>query len=107
MPALPQQMSGSASGTISMPGIECSMSRARAAAALSGRRDDVAAFGREHVDGCRVDVREHEALDAAGEQTGGHAPLAERARASRHARGEAFPGYTRSEHQGRAEAREE
>ena len=70
------------------------MERQRAAASLLGRRDDVAAFGGQHVDGRGVDVRKHEALHAAGQQAdrqppgaGGGRPLGsagERATRQRH-----------------------
>ena len=43
--------------------------RQRAAAPLIGRRDHLAPFGGQHVDRRAVDVREHEALHAAGQQT--------------------------------------
>ena len=49
--------------------------RERAAAALAGRRDDVAALGGEHPGGRGVDVAEEHALDAAGEQPDALTPL--------------------------------
>ena len=83
------------------------MKRERAAAALIGGRDDVASFGGEHVDGRSVHVGEHHPLHASGEQTDGHAPLADGRRVSRHARRESAPRNPRREHHGGAQALEE
>ncbi len=77
----------------------------RAAAPLPRRRDHVAPFGGQHVDRRGVDVREHEPLHAAGQQTDDEPRRSDGRRSLGDAAGQRRPRHAGRERQQRADAR--